>query len=149
MDQDDHDIPFEPPTAKTRYAMMLPGTDEQPFPRTLHLSGRCAKNGSITLVHLAKGAPDIDVYSGKGLRIVAGTGKGQSARIVSYDAVSKVCKMGAWAEPVPDKSSSYVVTTSPDDARVIELESNLKKLQLTAEAEVTLPPPPARSAARA
>ena len=66
MDQDDHDIPFEPPTAKTRYAMMLPGTDEQPFPRTLHLSGRCAKNGSITLVHLAKGAPDIDVYSGKG-----------------------------------------------------------------------------------
>ena len=67
-----------------------------------------------------------DFYTGKGLMIVDGEGRGQQTIIDFYDAAKRIAKIQPWRPAKADKSSKYcIVQMQGKDKAVLEIEQML------------------------
>jgi hypothetical protein len=135
FDQDDDNIPTVPPTGDSFYHLYMESEKEKTI--TLHLCGRCHKAGYDGAMFLSKHAANFDAYSGRTVKIIGGTGKGQQTRIMHYDPGRKMCKIEPWKASVPDKTSKYKIVESEFDDRLFQTEQQLVKLEAKARETAT------------
>jgi hypothetical protein len=63
----------------------------------------------------------MDLYTGKGLLITDGEGRGQTTMISIYDAASRQAKIEPWRPAVPDKTSKYSIVKMPGKYSVFKM----------------------------
>lgn len=68
------------------------------------MAGRSASGGEKQLL-FQKDAPEMDFFTGKGIRITAGMGMGQTSVIESYDGARREAKVKAWTTGIPNETS--------------------------------------------
>eukprot|EP00960_Hanusia_phi_P069632 767137-Hanusia_phi.AAC.6 len=107
LDQDDNDLPTVQPTSESFYKLHY--VDSSGKTIELPLQGKCSRPAGEGELSLAAAAPGEDLLSGKSLVITHGVGKGQRARIESYDAVRKLVKISDWELTPPDQNSRCAV----------------------------------------
>ena len=69
FDQDDDNVPTVPPTGESHYHLKMEDAKERTV--SLHLSGRCAKDGYDGVIFFSTDAPTFDMYSGRTI-VIAG-----------------------------------------------------------------------------
>lgn len=102
---------LQPPTAGSKYkiTMPIPSGKMVKWP----MKGRIRESTS-SAVTFGQDFPDhMDLYTGKGLLITDGEGRGQTTMISVYDAASRQAKIEPWRPAVPDKTSKYSIVKMP------------------------------------
>ena len=145
LDQDDDNIPTIPPTGASHYHLKMEDSrgqsagnqfeDGESFKKagktvSLHLDGRCQKEGTEGVMFLSKHAPDFDMYTGRTVNIIGGKGLGQRTRILSYDPGMKRCKIEPWQAALPDKTTKYTIIESEFDEKLLQIEKKLVKNEM-------------------
>lgn len=88
--------------------------DNTPYPGHHTGTAQAGANNPPRITLAASCSEADDAYIDWGLRIVSGTGAGQSRRIVDYHAASRIAQVaGSW-NPIPDQTSVYEVTFGCD-----------------------------------
>jgi len=88
--------------------------DNTPYPGHHTGTAQAGANNPPTITLAASCSEADDAYIDWGLRIVSGTGAGQSRRIVDYHAASRIAQVaGSW-NPIPDQTSVYEITFGCD-----------------------------------
>lgn len=88
-----------------------------------------AQSGSSTTIQLASGASSINqFYKDLYVRIISGTGSGQSRRVISYNGITKTCIVASAWGINPDNTSVYEFAFA--DIYVVANTSNQRRIAL-------------------